>query len=202
MRRPDLTDHHGPRFPPPQDSIPICAAQISQIVALAALEGDGGAAAGHPDASHASGGPGGGGGAAAAGRAANEEEEARVRELVGREYVAARVAALARGNRESVGAALRAALGPGRVRGGEGGIYFFAQLPDGFESRDEDVVRWLVAKAGVCVVPGSACHAPGWLRVGFANLPPAACAAAAGRLGGGLRELAERGPAALDEDLP
>jgi aspartate/methionine/tyrosine aminotransferase len=167
-----------------QDSIPICAAQISQIVALAALEGAAAGAAAVPGLAPPAD-DGGGGGAA-----------------FGEAYVAARVAELASANREAVRAALAGALGPGAVAGGEGGIYFFVRLPEGVARRDEDVVRWLVARAGVCVLPGSSCQAPGWLRVAFANLPPAACAAAAARLGAGLAELKARGGAALDEDLP
>ncbi|KAI8474220.1 MAG: pyridoxal phosphate-dependent transferase [Monoraphidium minutum] len=230
-----------------QDSIPICAAQISQIVALAALEGDGGgggeSGCGGGGGGGESGGGGGGGGGSESGggggsggggesgggcggggdcgggggrgsgaetrpdsnagggggaeAAGADAEEARVGELFGCAYTSARAAALAAGSRGAVRAALESALGPGAVAGGEGGIYFFARLPLGFEERDEDAVRWLVAEHGVCVVPGSACGAPGWLRVAFANLPPAPCAAAAARLGAGLAALAARGPAAL-----
>ena len=159
-----------------QDSIPICATQLSQAVALAALEGDGG----------------------------NDENDD---DDFGDGFVSRRVADLAANNRPIVRAALAAALGDDNVLGGEGGIYFFARLPPAFaerarsvESGDDDVVRWLVARAGVCVLPGSACAAPGWLRVAFANLPPKECAAAAERLRAGLEELVRRGPAALDGD--
>ncbi len=154
-----------------QDSIPICAAQLSQLVAAAALGGDG-----------------------------EEGEEGDAEgALFGRAYVRRRVAELEAGNRRAVRAALAAALGEDRVKGGEGAIYFFARLPDEFESRDDDAVRWLVARAGVCVLPGSACAAPGWLRVAFASLPAGPCAAAAARLREGLAELVKRGVAALDD---
>ncbi|KIY97721.1 hypothetical protein MNEG_10239 [Monoraphidium neglectum] len=184
-------------------------------MALAALEGDGGGGgsgsgggSAHQSSgrAHSSGDSGAANGAAngvkaAAGGDENPDDESRVQELTGRAYVSARVSQLAAANRPAVRGALEAALGPDRVKGGEGAIYFFAQLPEEFELRDEDVVRWLVKRAGVCVVPGSACQAPGWLRVGFANLTPAKCGDAAARLRDGLRELVQRGLAALDEDL-
>lgn len=154
---------------------------MSQAVALAALEGTlhglGGVRLPPPPS------PGGAGADASFGTA----------------YVRARVRELEATNRAAVRAALAGALGPGAVAGGEGAIYFFARLPPGFEERDEDAVRWLVKHAGVCTLPGSACAAPGWLRVAFANLPPAECAAAAERLGEGLAALKARGVAALDE---
>jgi aspartate/methionine/tyrosine aminotransferase len=165
-----------------QDSIPICATQLSQAVALAALEGDGDDDGGdgrqqHPSADF------------------------------GDAYVSARVAELARANRRIVREALTAALGAESVLGGEGGIYFFARLPAAFAERartrasgDDDVVAWLVRHSGVCVLPGSACAAPGWLRVAFANLPAGGpCEEAAARLQGGLAELVRRGVAALDD---
>jgi aromatic aminotransferase len=166
-----------------QDSIPICATQLSQAVALAALEGDGGAAGGGGDDAH----------------------DADLD--FGDAFVSRRVADLARANRPVVRAALAAALGEDNVLGGEGGIYFFARLPPAFADRakrveggDDDVVEWLVRQCGVCVLPGSACAAPGWLRVAFANLPATLCEEAAGRLRAGLEELVRRGPAALDDD--
>lgn len=46
------------------------------------------------------------------------------------------------------------------ISGGEGAIYYFAKLPDGCED-DEKVMKWLVYKFGVCIIPGSSCGMPG-----------------------------------------
>lgn len=46
------------------------------------------------------------------------------------------------------------------VTGGEGAIYYWAQLPQGCED-DEKVIEWLLCKFGVCVIPGSSCGMPG-----------------------------------------
>jgi katanin p60 ATPase-containing subunit A1 len=54
---------------------------------------------------------------------------------------------------------------------------------------DEDVVAWLIREHGVCVIPGSACGMPGWVRVAYANLSPQQCEVAAARLKQGLQEL-------------
>jgi aspartate/methionine/tyrosine aminotransferase len=150
-----------------QDTVAICATQLSQTVALAALEGDG--------------------------------SPGEAPEAFGADYVRAQVRALGP-NRAAVRAALESALGAASVVGGQGAIYFFARLPPAFAAPglDVEVVRWLVVRKGVCVIPGSACSAPGWLRVAFANLPPADCARAAARLQEGLHELVKRGPAALE----
>jgi aspartate/methionine/tyrosine aminotransferase len=56
---------------------------------------------------------------------------------------------------------------------------------------DEDVVAWLIREHGVCVIPGSACGAPGWIRVAYANLSPQQCEVAAARLKAGLQQLLE-----------
>ena len=40
---------------------------------------------------------------------------------------------------------------------------------------DEAVVEWLVREHGVCVIPGSACGAAGYIRAAYANLQPEAC---------------------------
>eukprot|EP00879_Flechtneria_rotunda_P018349 GHRR01019246.1.p1 GENE.GHRR01019246.1~~GHRR01019246.1.p1 ORF type:complete len:399 (+),score=104.95 GHRR01019246.1:337-1533(+) len=61
--------------------------------------------------------------------------------------------------------------------------------PTGNSATDEDVVAWLIRQHGVCVIPGSACGVPGYIRVAFANLTPAKCEVAAGRLKAGLKEL-------------
>jgi len=176
-----------------QDSVPICATQLSQVIALAALEGEAAALAAV------------GLGADADAAAAVPADESAAD--FGDAYVAARVADLARHNRPAVRAALSAALGDaGAVLGGDGGIFLFIKLPAPFGERararasgDDDVIAWLLRRSGVCVLPGSACAAPGYLRVAFANLPAEACAEAAGRLAEGLAELVRRGPGALDD---
>jgi hypothetical protein len=50
-------------------------------------------------------------------------------------------------------------------------------------------VEWLIQEHGVCIIPGSACGAPGYVRVAFANLTPEQCSVAAGRLKAGLQQL-------------
>lgn len=54
---------------------------------------------------------------------------------------------------------------------------------------DEDVVAWLIREHGVCVIPGSACGAPGYIRVAYANLTLEQCREAAARLKAGLQQL-------------
>jgi katanin p60 ATPase-containing subunit A1 len=54
---------------------------------------------------------------------------------------------------------------------------------------DEAVVEWLIQEHGVCIIPGSACGAPGYVRVAFANLQPEQCKVAAGRLKAGFEQL-------------
>jgi aspartate/methionine/tyrosine aminotransferase len=56
-------------------------------------------------------------------------------------------------------------------------------------SGDEAVVEWLIQQHGVCIIPGSACGAPGYVRVAFANLKPEQCKVAAGRLKAGFQQL-------------
>lgn len=124
----------------------------------------------------------------------------------GRQYVRDRVASLAP-SRAAVLAALRgpleaaaAAEGSGlpAVFGGEGAIYLWARLPRAFSEADEQAVAWLVEEHGVCLIPGSACGAPGFVRAAYANLAPAACLEAAARLRRGLEELVAAGsPGAL-----
>ena len=83
-------------------------------------------------------------------------------------------------------------LGKDAVKGGEGAIYLWARLPrtaDGSPADDEAVVRWLVSKHGVAVIPGSACGCPGNIRVAFANLQPEKYKEAGARLKRGLEEL-------------
>lgn len=82
------------------------------------------------------------------------------------------------------------------VAGGEGAIYFWAKLPQGCED-DEAVVSWLVKEHKVCVVPGTACGCPGYVRVAFANLDEGKCKQAAAQLKRGLQQLVHQGAAAL-----
>lgn len=91
---------------------------------------------------------------------------------------------------------LRSALAPlePHVVGGEGAIYLWARLPPQPGCQDDRaVVEWLVAQAGVCVIPGSACGMPGHIRCSFANLPPAKFPIAVERLRAGLEHLAKYG---------
>lgn len=110
----------------------------------------------------------------------------------GREWVKERVRGL-KENKRLVIQALTETLGPDSVAGGSGAIYLMARLPKGFEN-DTRVVEWLSEKHRVCAIPGSACGAPGEIRVCYANLAPEKCAEAARRLKAGLSELRENGP--------
>ncbi|KAK9815338.1 hypothetical protein WJX72_001946 [[Myrmecia] bisecta] len=83
------------------------------------------------------------------------------------------------------------ALGHG-VAGGEGAIYLWAKLPDGCED-DEAVVEWLVQQHRVCLIQGTSCGCPGYIRVAFANLDPDTCREAATRLKQGLTQLVAKG---------
>lgn len=110
-----------------------------------------------------------------------------------------------------------APLGNGVV-GGQGAIYFWAKLPQGCGD-DKKVVEWLVkrhkvrlicasqrmshrARRQVCIIPGSSCGAPGFIRVAFANLDEATCAEACRRLHAGLTELTSQGAGVLDTMTP
>jgi len=112
----------------------------------------------------------------------------------GRSWVRVQVKGLAE-NRRIVRSAIEEALGSGSVVGGSGAIYFMIRLP---VQDDLRVVEWLTAKHRVCVIPGSACGAPGMVRVGYANLETARCREASQRLSDGLKELAARGAAVLE----
>jgi len=57
----------------------------------------------------------------------------------------------------------------GEIWGGSGAIYLMAKLPPGSQD-DEAVLEYLAAEHGVCAIPGSACGAPGMIRVCYANL--------------------------------
>ena len=54
-------------------------------------------------------------------------------------------------------------------------------------------MKWLVEEHGVCIIPGSSCGCPGYIRVAFANMTPELCQKAAARLKAGLTELVEKG---------
>ena len=60
---------------------------------------------------------------------------------------------------------------------------------------DEAVVSWLVKEHKVCVVPGTACGCPGYVRVAFANLDEGKCKQAAAQLKRGLQQLVHQGAA-------
>ncbi|KAF5832654.1 putative aspartate aminotransferase [Dunaliella salina] len=77
------------------------------------------------------------------------------------------------------------------IYGGEA-LYFFAKLPHGCED-DLEAMKWLVKHAGVCIVPGSACHQKGYFRVSFGNLDPASMEKAAARLKAGLARMVVEG---------
>ena len=62
-------------------------------------------------------------------------------------------------------------------------------------------MEWLVRKHGVCVIPGSACGAAGYIRAAYANLQPEACLEAGRRLKQGLQQLVAEGTAVL-RDAP
>lgn len=130
-----------------QDNIPICAAIISQRLALYSLE-------------------------------------------VGPEWVTEQVKDLIE-NREILIEAL-SALGEDSVKGGEGAIYLWAKLPDRYVD-DFEVVRWLVNKHRVVVIPGVASGCPGYVRISFGGLRADDCRVAAGRLRRGLEELVKDG---------
>ncbi|KAM0933395.1 putative aminotransferase, class I/classII, pyridoxal phosphate-dependent transferase, major [Dioscorea sansibarensis] len=109
---------------------------------------------------------------------------------VGPEWIRERVKDLVK-NRELVREAL-SPLGDDAVKGGEGAIYLWAKLPEKYRD-DFEVVRWLVNRHGVAVIPGSASGGPGHIRISFGGLIQADCEIAAQRLRKGLRELVEDG---------
>jgi aspartate/methionine/tyrosine aminotransferase len=87
-----------------------------------------------------------------------------------------------------------APLGEGAVIGGEGAIYLLCRLPARYADRDAEVVKWLAYQHGVCVIPGSACGAPGYVRVCYANLAGEAFEDACQKLHGGLQLLVDQDP--------
>nr|XP_029121242.1 aromatic aminotransferase ISS1 isoform X2 [Elaeis guineensis] len=109
---------------------------------------------------------------------------------VGPEWIRERVQTLVK-NRELLVKAL-APLGKDAVKGGEGALYLWVKLPNKF-SDDYEVVRWLVNRHGVVVIPGSASGGPGNIRLSFGGLNEADCEVAAERLRRGLEELVRDG---------
>ena len=109
---------------------------------------------------------------------------------MGPEWVTERAQSLTK-NREIVLKAL-SPLGEGSVKGGEGAIYLWAKLPQGYND-DFEVVRWLANRHGIAVIPGSACGRPGNLRISFGGLVESECITAAERLKSGLEELVKDG---------
>eukprot|EP00471_Norrisiella_sphaerica_P004442 CAMPEP_0184483304 /NCGR_PEP_ID=MMETSP0113_2-20130426/4938_1 /TAXON_ID=91329 /ORGANISM="Norrisiella sphaerica, Strain BC52" /LENGTH=382 /DNA_ID=CAMNT_0026863613 /DNA_START=555 /DNA_END=1703 /DNA_ORIENTATION=- len=82
----------------------------------------------------------------------------------------------------------------GPVWGGSGAIYFMKRLPDAYHGKDAQVVDWLAGTHGVCVIPGSACGAPGYIRLCYANLPAEKFEEAIRRLERGLTQLVHENP--------
>ena len=162
-----------------QDTVPICAPQLSQRVALAALEGPGAGASWVAE---------------------------RVKGLEGnRAAVKAALAPLdalaAAEEQEETGKESSSALGAA-----QGAIYLWSRLPasllrDG-KLTDSEIVEWLVKRHGVCLVPGSACGSPGRVRAAFANLEYRECERAAGRLASGVEELLEHAGKGKGGGLP
>lgn len=105
-------------------------------------------------------------------------------------WIRERVETLAK-NREILREAL-SPLGEGAVKGGEGAIYLWARLPERF-SDDFEVVRWLLDRHGVVVIPGSSSGGRGYIRISFGGLKEDDCLAAAQRLRRGLEELSSKG---------
>jgi aspartate/methionine/tyrosine aminotransferase len=77
------------------------------------------------------------------------------------------------------------------IRGGEGGIFVFAQFPHAKDKIADDwqVTETLLGDYGIAVIPGKSCGMPGWIRVSFANLSKEKCIQAAERLEKGLSGL-------------
>lgn len=115
---------------------------------------------------------------------------------VGSSWVREQVRGLA-DNKRLMQDSVRSALGPDSVIGGSGAIYLMVRLPTGCPD-DFKVVEWLSDRHKVCAIPGAACGAPGTVRLCYASLTAEPCREAVRRLCCGLKELAERGAAALD----
>lgn len=111
----------------------------------------------------------------------------------GQTYVQDQISGL-ESKREMVRSAL-ASIPQLSLRGGEGAIYFWVNLPEGYD--DVLVYEWLVRKHRICVIPGSSCGLPGGLRVAFANLQENDCREAARRLQNGFDDLFKQGVSCL-----
>lgn len=169
-----------------QDTIAVCASQLSQHIALAALQ-QGGSYLQEQ----------------LAGLAANQaaiEDALSPLGSVGHDWVggegaiyywarlpAPSVAAAGNGKKSGSAGSEAAAGGGGAV--GSSSSSSDAAAAAALAAGDEAVVEWLIQEHGVCIIPGSACGAPGYVRVAFANLTPEQCSVAAGRLKAGLQQL-------------
>eukprot|EP00747_Dinoflagellata_sp_TGD_P222208 gnl/TRDRNA2_/TRDRNA2_93939_c0_seq2.p1 gnl/TRDRNA2_/TRDRNA2_93939_c0~~gnl/TRDRNA2_/TRDRNA2_93939_c0_seq2.p1 ORF type:complete len:122 (-),score=20.64 gnl/TRDRNA2_/TRDRNA2_93939_c0_seq2:38-403(-) len=106
----------------------------------------------------------------------------------GRPWVKEQIAGLAE-QKQLVKGAIEATLGKENILGGSGAIYLMMKLPDTYQD-DLAVVRWFAEKHRLCLIPGSACGKPGYVRVCYANLAIESCREAVARLQAGLSELA------------
>lgn len=113
----------------------------------------------------------------------------------GRPWVSERVTLLEDNRREVLRAV--SCLGKENIAPSDGAIYVFCRLPEDCKD-DEKVVEWLVKKHKVCVIPGTSCGAPGYIRIAFGNLAFDACKHAAERLEKGLQELITDGMKSID----
>lgn len=110
---------------------------------------------------------------------------------LGREWVNNKVKKLVK-NKELLLNALQP-LGVDAVKGGEGAIYLWVNLPPKYSNNDVDVVKWLAKKHGVLLLPGSASGGPGCVRVTYGGINEDQCRVAAVRLKQGLEELMNEG---------
>eukprot|EP00747_Dinoflagellata_sp_TGD_P204399 gnl/TRDRNA2_/TRDRNA2_78069_c0_seq1.p1 gnl/TRDRNA2_/TRDRNA2_78069_c0~~gnl/TRDRNA2_/TRDRNA2_78069_c0_seq1.p1 ORF type:complete len:234 (+),score=30.77 gnl/TRDRNA2_/TRDRNA2_78069_c0_seq1:43-702(+) len=103
-------------------------------------------------------------------------------------WVKQKIASLAE-QKQLVKGAIEATLGKDSILGGSGAIYLMIKLPASYQD-DVAVVRWFAEKHRLCLIPGSACGAPGYVRVCYANLDIERSREAVQRLHAGLSELA------------
>ena len=111
----------------------------------------------------------------------------------GKQWVEKKLVTVA-SNRQMLKQAITEVLGKGSIVGGDGAIYVFAALPPPSAPingvpYDEQVCKFLVEEYGVAVIPGSACGAPNFIRVSYANLEPQQFAIGVERLQNGLSNL-------------